>query len=63
MTTINKPFLSQPPLAASADPDIYKGSLINDEDYASPTEHVDEELVDGGLPVPLYVIAAAALLG
>ena len=63
MTTINKSFLSQPRLAASADPDISKGNLINDEDNAGPRGQADEELLDGGIPVPLYVIAAAALLG
>ena len=63
MTTINKPVLSQSRIAASADPEISKGKFINDEDYTGPTEHADKGVLDGGLLVPLYVIAAAALLG
>jgi hypothetical protein len=61
MTTISKPILTTPPEAASAAPNLSEINFVEDEKYASNV--VDETLLDGHLPVPLYVIAAAALLG
>jgi hypothetical protein len=61
MTTISKPILTTPPEAASAAPSLSEINFVEDEKYASNV--VDETLLDGHLPVPLYVIAAAALLG
>jgi len=63
MTWINQPFFTQlgvvPPAARGAD--AY--NRIEEQAYERRTEQADEGLATARLPVPLYIMAAAALFG
>jgi hypothetical protein len=63
MTTINEPFFALlgavPPSASGA----AAYNRIEGKEYQSSIEQPHEGFADARLPVPLYLIAAAALLG
>jgi hypothetical protein len=63
MKTIYEPFFTQlgPVLAPPGSASAY--NRIEGEQCQRLTEQTDETLADARFPVPLYIIAAAALLG
>lgn len=63
MSTLNEPLFTQAGVVRTAARGISAYNRIEGEDYESRTEQTDEIPMDTPFPLPLYVIAAAALLG
>ena len=61
--TIKKLPVSPSSVAAPAVLEVSEPDLIEKEKYGDPRDPSAATLLDGHLPVPFYVIAAAALLG
>ena len=63
MSTINEPLFTQVGVVRAAARRISAYNRIEGQESEKRTEQTDETLADTRFPVPLYVIAAAALLG
>lgn len=63
MKTIYEPLFTQVGMSQPPTRGAPAGECIEREDYRIVTEPTDEPLSDPRFPLPLYVIAAAALLG
>ena len=63
MKTIYEPLFTQVGIIPASTRDTPAGERIERDDYRIVTEPTDEPLSDTRFPLPLYVIAAAALLG
>ena len=63
MTTINKPLFSQPAVGTSETHDISDHNRSEGQEYQRLSDNADEAFAEVRLRVPLYLIAAAALLG
>ena len=63
MKTIYEPLFTQVGSVLGSAPRASAYDRIEGEQCQRPTEQEDETLTDARFPVPLWVIAAAALLG
>ena len=63
MTTLPKPVLPQSAVVTSEPHDVSDPQTTKGEESRWLSEWADQPFADGRFPVPLYVIAAAALLG
>lgn len=63
MTTINEPFFTLLGLTSSSPSGASEYNRIEGKEYPHGIEQPDGGLVECRLPVPLYIVAAAALLG